>query len=163
MTVGDFLVDGSADAPTTIVLAHGAGAPMNSAYMDRIAHGLAGDTVRVVRFEFPYMRARREGRRPPPDREGALLATWRDVFRQFEPSSTVIGGKSMGGRMASMIADEMGPLGVVCLGYPFHAPGRPDRPRIDHLRAMSTPALIVQGTRDPFGKPEEVTSTGSPA
>lgn len=66
----------------------------------------------------------------------------------------------MGGRMASMIADEMGPLGVVCLGYPFHAPGRPDRPRIDHLRAMSTPALIVQGTRDPFGKPEEVTSYG---
>jgi predicted alpha/beta-hydrolase family hydrolase len=68
----------------------------------------------------------------------------------------VIGGKSLGGRIASMLADETGVAGLVCLGYPFHPPGKPDRLRTEHLRTLHTPALILQGTRDPFGSPDEV-------
>lgn len=162
MNPSEFLVDGAEEAPRTLVLAHGAGAPMDSPFMAYFAEQLAGPRLRVVRFEFPYMRARRlGGGRKPPDREAALLETWRDVVRTLgKTEDLVIGGKSMGGRMASMVADELGVQGLVCLGYPFHAPGRPDKPRIEHLRALRTPALIVQGTRDPFGSPEEVAGYG---
>jgi len=153
--------DGPSDAPVTLVLAHGAGAPMDSPFMDAFATGLAAAGLRIVRFEFPYMAARHEGRRPGPDRERVLLDTWRAVVASLASARTlVIGGKSMGGRMASMVADELGVAGLVCLGYPFHAPGRPDRPRIAHLQALVTPALIVQGTRDPFGSPEDVAGYG---
>jgi predicted alpha/beta-hydrolase family hydrolase len=151
----DFLVDGP-DGGTTLILAHGAGAPMDSAFMDAVARGVANEGIRVVRFEFPYMAARRTSTRRGPDREAVLLQTWRDVIEQFDAASVVIGGKSMGGRVASMVADESGVAGLVCLGYPFHAPGRPEKPRIDHLRELRTPALIVQGTRDHFGPREEV-------
>src|SRR5690606_14128341 len=72
------------------------------------------------------------------------------------PARLAIGGKSMGGRMASLIADETGVRALVCLGYPFHPPGRPEKPRTAHLSDLRTPALIVQGTRDPFGRPDEV-------
>ncbi len=158
----DLLIDGAEGAPRTLVLAHGAGAPMDSPYMAYFAERLAGPALRVVRFEFPYMRARREGGgRKPPDREAVLLETWREVVRTLgKPEETIIGGKSMGGRMASMVADELGVRGLVCLGYPFHAPGRPEKPRIEHLRDLRTPALIVQGTRDPFGSPDEVAGYG---
>lgn len=151
----DLLSDGLETAGTTLVLAHGAGAPMDSSFMNAVARGVADQGIRVVRFEFPYMAARRAGSRRGPDREAVLLQTWRDVIAGLDPARTVIGGKSMGGRMASMVADELGVAGLVCLGYPFHAPGRPDKPRIDHLRELRTPALIVQGTRDPFGPRQE--------
>jgi predicted alpha/beta-hydrolase family hydrolase len=151
------LEDGPSSATITIVLAHGAGAPMDSPFMDAFAKGLAAESHRVIRFEFPYMAARREGRRPGPDNERKLLDTWREVATGFVDSpSLVIGGKSMGGRMASMVADELGVAGLVCLGYPFHAPGRPERPRVAHLQPLATPALIVQGTRDPFGTQEDI-------
>ena len=159
MRADDLLIDGPGDARMTIILAHGAGAPMDSPYMNRVAQLLAQGRLRVVRFEFPYMQARREGRRRPPDRQPLLLDRWRDVASRFPPPSTIIGGKSMGGRMASMIADEVRPLGLVCLGYPFHAVGRSDALRVEHLEHLEhlrTPALIVQGTRDPFGAPAEV-------
>lgn len=120
-----FLADGPADAPVTLVLAHGAGAPMDSAFMDTFAAGLGQRGLRVVRFEFPYMQARREsGSRRPPDREAVLLQAWRTVFAELG-GAVAVGGKSMGGRMASMVADELGARALVCLGYPFHAPGRP--------------------------------------
>ena len=150
------LIDGPPEAPATLILAHGAGAAMDSAWMNRVASGIAATGIRVVRFEFPYMHARREGRRPGPDRPPVLMQSWRDVVAQFAPASTVIGGKSMGGRIASMVADELSVAGLVCLGYPFHPPGRPDRLRTEHLRDLRTPTVIFQGTRDPFGVEAEV-------
>jgi predicted alpha/beta-hydrolase family hydrolase len=156
----DFLYDGPEGAATTVVLAHGAGAPMNTLFMNSIARGLAAaGGVRVVRFEFPYMRARREtGRRGgAPDREPILRNSWKEVVEKLGGGrKVVIGGKSMGGRIASMVADEVGARGLVCLGYPFHPPGRPDKLRTKHLETLATPGLIVQGTRDAFGTPEDV-------
>lgn len=153
----DFLFDGPEDAPR-IVLAHGAGAPMDSPSLNTLAAGLAAEGLRVARFEFPYMRSRRtEGRQRPPDREPVLLDTWRAAIAELGGAGPlIIGGKSMGGRMASMIADEAGVRGLVCLGYPFHPPGKPERTRTAHLESLRTPALIVQGTRDAFGTPEDV-------
>jgi predicted alpha/beta-hydrolase family hydrolase len=153
----DFLFDGPEDGPL-LVFAHGAGAPMDSPFMAVFAEGLGERGLRVARFEFPYMVKRRtEGKRGAPDREAVLLGTWRDVVAELGGGERCwIGGKSMGGRMASMVADELGVRGLVCLGYPFHAPGRPEKPRVAHLEGMSTPALIVQGTRDQFGTRQDV-------
>jgi len=151
------LHDGPADAATTIVLAHGAGAPMDSAPMEAFAQGLAAQGFRVVRFEFPYMQRRRDtGKRGGPDRPPVLMETWRQAVAMAGAGRLVIGGKSMGGRIASMIADDVGAHGLVCLGYPFHPPGKPEKRRTAHLAELQTPTLILQGTRDPFGKPEEV-------
>jgi predicted alpha/beta-hydrolase family hydrolase len=133
---------------------------MNTPFMNAVARGLAaGRDVRVVRFEFPYMRARREtGRRGgAPDREPILRNSWKEVVERLGGGARlVIGGKSMGGRIASMVADEVGARGLVCLGYPFHPPGRPEKLRTKHLESLRTPALIVQGTRDSFGTREDV-------
>lgn len=139
-----------------VVLAHGAGAPMDSPFLDYVAAGLATRGLRVVRFEFPYMQARREGRRPPPDRESVLLDRWRAVLAELGGRPPVIGGKSLGGRMASLLADEVGARGLVCLGYPFHPPGKPQRLRVAHLGSLRTPTIVVQGTRDALGSREEV-------
>jgi uncharacterized protein len=154
----NLLIDGPHDAPLTIVLAHGAGAPMDSPFMRIVAEGLGGAGWRVVRFEFPYMKARREdGKRRAPDREPVLLDAWRDTIRHLGGGSRlVIGGKSMGGRIASMVADETEVRGLVCLGYPFHPPGQPERLRVKHLESLQTATLIVQGARDQFGRREEV-------
>jgi predicted alpha/beta-hydrolase family hydrolase len=151
------LVDGPEGAPT-VVLAHGAGGPMDSPFLQDAAAGLARQGLRVARFEFPYMRARREGgARKAPDREPVLRAAWQEVVDQLGGGAkVVIGGKSMGGRIATMVADELGVQGLVCFGYPFHPPGAPDRLRTAHLETLRTPALIVQGTRDPFGTKEDV-------
>jgi len=153
------VADRPTKAPWTIALAHGAGAGMDTLFMRWFASGLARRGFRVARFEFPYMAERREtGKKRPPDREPVLLETWREVIDSFRRKRLVIGGKSMGGRMASLVADECQVAGLVCLGYPFHPTGKPERPRVDHLAALKTPALILQGTRDPFGSQEEVAS-----
>jgi hypothetical protein len=159
--VDRFLSDGPARAPLTLVLAHGAGAPMDSPFMNAVAAGIAKAGFRVLRFEFPYMHARRAGgKRGAPDRPAVLEASWRDAIREAAgkkgATSVVIGGKSMGGRIASMVADEAGVAGLVCLGYPFHPPGQPDKLRVAHLEHLKTPALIVQGERDAFGTRDEV-------
>lgn len=161
----EVLLDGPDGADATCVLAHGAGSPMDSPFMTFFANGLAERGVRVVRFEFPYMAAHRQGgRRRLPDRIAVLLDAWRAVLAGRDPARTVIGGKSLGGRMASMVADEMGVRGLLCLGYPFHPPGTPEKPRVAHLRGLATPTLILQGTRDPFGGRGEVEIYGlSPA
>ena len=150
--------DGPDDAELTIALAHGAGAPMDSPFMATIAAGLAQAGLRVARFEFPYMHRRRiDGTRRPPDRAPILLETWRTVIATLGPGRLVIGGKSLGGRIASMLADEAGVRGLVCLGYPFHAPGRTAAPeRLVHMAALATPTLIVQGERDALGARAEV-------
>ena len=156
----EFLFDGPETATLTVALAHGAGAPMDSAFMSFFAGGLAAHGFRVARFEFPYMAARRhKGARRPPDRPNLLLDTWQSVIERLGPDRLVIGGKSLGGRMASMIADAAGVRGLVCLGYPLHPPGNPERMRIAHLRELRTPALFLQGTRDPFGGREEFEQT----
>lgn len=131
---------------------------MDSPFMNAIAKQVADAGIEVVRFEFDYMAKRREdGRRRGPDRAPTLIARFQEVLGLVGPSSeVVIGGKSMGGRIASMIADEVGAAGVVCLGYPFHPPGKPERVRTAHLETLQTPTVIVQGTRDRFGTPEEV-------
>ncbi|MGF2735112.1 alpha/beta family hydrolase [Marinobacter sp. DUT-1] len=146
-----------------LILAHGAGAPADSPFMEELAGALDAEGIAAVRFEFPYMQKRREdGKKRPPDRQPRLLESFRSVVEQVrsevgDACPVLIGGKSMGGRMASLLAAGKGGIdGVVCFGYPFHPPGRPDNWRIDHFPRIECPMLVVQGTRDPFGKPGEV-------
>lgn len=125
--------------------------------MEFFATELAARGIRVARFEFPYMAERRKsGKKKPPDREPVLRETWLSVIEELGAEGLVIGGKSMGGRIASLIADEAKVAGLVCLGYPFHPTGKPDKLRVDHLRELKTPTVIVQGERDPFGNRDEV-------
>jgi predicted alpha/beta-hydrolase family hydrolase len=162
----DLWLDGPEPGPDglTLVLTHGAGAPVDSPFLEDFARGVGASGIRVVRFELPYMRARRhEGKRRPPDREPVLRAAWHEAIAAIAaigalggPDRLVIGGKSMGGRMASLVADESGVRGLVCLGYPFHPPGKPETLRVAHLENLRTPTLIVQGTRDALGTREEV-------
>ncbi len=157
----DFLFSGPADAETTQLLAHGAGAPMDSDWMNAMAETLAEQGIRVARFEFAYMAARRAGQRKPPPRAETLLGEYRAAVDALPSSGRLlIGGKSLGGRVASMVADELfsagGIGGLVCLGYPFHPPGSPQKLRTAHLESLECPTLICQGTRDPFGTQDEV-------
>jgi predicted alpha/beta-hydrolase family hydrolase len=157
----DFLFDGPEDAPRRLLLAHGAGAPMDSAGMTAMARVLGAAGLRVARFEFGYMAARRTGGRGGPPRAEKAMPEFVAAVAALGPGAPlVIGGKSMGGRVASMVADGLHAegriAGLVCLGYPFHPPGRPEQLRTAHLAALETPALICQGTRDPFGTREEV-------
>lgn len=159
----NFLFDGPEDARLTVLLAHGAGAPMDSASMTAAAKALGDQGIRVARFEFAYMAARRTdgGRKPPPKAEKVMpeyMAAIEDLGPTRGP--LIIGGKSMGGRVASMVADsafEAGRIaGLLCLGYPFHPPAKPEQLRTAHLEGLKTPALICQGTRDEFGTRDEV-------
>lgn len=144
----------------TLLLAHGAGAPMDSEFMQQLAMALSGQGISVVRFEFPYMQARRiSGKRTPPNPMPRLLDAFREQWRELKRMHSgplLLGGKSMGGRVASMLADELHASGLVCFGYPFHPPGNPEKTRVEHLATLVTPALLVQGTRDALGRPAEV-------
>lgn len=174
-----FLHTGPADAPVRFLCAHGAGAGMATAFLETFTRLLADRGVATLRFEFTYMAARRSGgpRRPPPKAErlvdeyrAAVAAAGLGAPPSMRPGAPpgappagaplVIGGKSMGGRVASLVADELlaaGRIaGLVCLGYPFHPPGKPEQLRTAHLQALSCPALIVQGERDPFGTRADV-------
>jgi uncharacterized protein len=148
------------ECKATLILAHGAGAPMDSAFMAAIAELFAQRGVAVLRFEFAYMAARRvDGKRRPPNPQAKLLEQWRAIYaevRQQVAGPLAVGGKSMGGRMASLLADELGADALVCLGYPFHAIGKADKPRVAHLAELQTPTLIVQGERDPMGDTQTV-------
>jgi predicted alpha/beta-hydrolase family hydrolase len=163
-----FLFDGLDTAPITILLAHGAGAPMDSPSMTATAKALATAGLRVARFEFQYMAARRQGHRKPPPRAETVNPEYVQAIADLRAAGVggplVIGGKSMGGRVASMIADEMFSrgeiVGLVCLGYPFHPPGKPGQLRTRHLTGLETPALIFQGTGDEFGTRDEVSGYG---
>lgn len=144
-----------------LVLAHGAGAGQRHPFMQAFAGALAAEGIDVVTFDFPYMR---QGRRVP-DPAPVLEARYREVIavtREAVPGARhalFIGGKSMGGRMATHVAaadPEMPLAGLVLLGYPLHPPGRPDRRRDAHLPGLGRPALFVQGSRDTFGTPDEL-------
>jgi uncharacterized protein len=159
------LEGGPAKTGTRLILAHGAGAGITSPFMDAIAALFAERGLAFTLFEFGYMAARREGgsKRPPPRAE-ALVSEFRDRVRaerkRHRRDRFIIGGKSMGGRVASLLAGELhaeGDIaGLVCLGYPFHPPGKPDELRTSHLERFDCPALFVQGERDPFGSRHEV-------
>jgi uncharacterized protein len=158
-----FLITGPETARFTILLAHGAGGAMDSAAMTDLSAALADGGFRVARFEFAYMASRRlTGAVRPPPRADHLLDEYRAAIDELDAGNLIIGGKSMGGRVASMVADETfaaGKIrGLLCLGYPFHPPGKPEQLRTAHLETLRTPALICQGTRDPFGSKEEVAS-----
>jgi uncharacterized protein len=157
------LVYTSRDAPARppFVLAHGAGAGQQSAFIAGFAQGLAARGVDVLTFNFLYT----EQRRRVPDRTDKLDACYRAAVaaarRHVGRPDVFIGGKSMGGRIATHLAagddaDDLGIRGVVALGYPLHPPGKPQQLRAAHLSRIRVPILIVQGERDPFGTPAEL-------
>jgi predicted alpha/beta-hydrolase family hydrolase len=136
-----------------LILAHGAGADQRHPSLVALAEGVAARGVEVVTFNFLYMEG--AGRRPP-DRAPLLEACWRAVLARFGPA--FIGGRSMGGRIASHLAaaGDDGILGLVCVGYPLHPPDQPDKRRDAHLPPIRQPMLFVQGSRDPFGGEDEL-------
>ncbi|SDZ75730.1 alpha/beta family hydrolase [Microbulbifer marinus] len=167
--MSESLIDSPAEPRVRFLFAHGAGAPMDSDFMQAIASGLCECGVEVVRFEFPYMAQRRTGgSKRPPNRMPELLECFREQIDRISEKDDglplYIGGKSMGGRAASLLAQEYCDRGVVaglvCLGYPFHPRGKPDKLRTEHLLELSCPTLIVQGSRDPLGNVEEVEGYG---
>ena len=145
----------------TLVFAHGAGAGQDHPWIRGRATDLQSRGVSVVTFDFPY---KAQGRRVP-DRAPVLVEAFREVVAhaaaQFD-GPLLIGGKSMGGRMATMLAAEPGlhaaVIGVVSMGYPLHPPGKPDQLRIAHLSGLRVPWLVIQGTRDPFGSPSDISA-----
>jgi predicted alpha/beta-hydrolase family hydrolase len=157
---------GAASQDRHLLLAHGAGAGKDSPFMARIAEEIAARGIAVSRFDFAYMAARAAtGKRRPPPRADTLTGEYTGAVEALAaelPAGTriFIGGKSMGGRVASLVADKLHTenriAGLVCLGYPFHPPAKPEQLRTAHLAALACPALIVQGTRDPFGGEDEV-------
>ena len=142
----------------TLVLGHGAGAPQTHPWMVAMAGAIAAEGFGVVTFDFVYMAARRR----LPDRPAVLEATWRAVIdavrSRLRPDRLFIGGKSMGGRIATQVAAqaEVEVDGLLLLGYPLHPPGKPNQLRAAHLPRVRAPMLFVQGSRDPFGGPEEL-------
>lgn len=157
----ELLVDGPADADVTILFAHGAGAGMQHPWMATVAAGLAETGLRVVRFEFPYMRKRADGKRRGPDRMPVLQDALREAAAAVMTDAVAgarlaLAGKSMGGRVSTMLADELEAAACVAFGYPFHPPGKPENLRTAHLLDIATPTLILQGERDTFGGPDEV-------
>ncbi|HCE2222368.1 TPA: alpha/beta fold hydrolase [Vibrio parahaemolyticus] len=153
--MSQWIVEGPENGPL-FVFAHGAGAGMEHDFMTAVAKGLVEQGIRVVRFNFPYMVKRSEdGKKRPPDRAPKLLEAYSEVIAHFASSLVVIGGKSMGGRMASLLAEHELVAGIACLGFPFHPPGKPEKFKGDHLASIDKPTLILQGERDTFGKREE--------
>ena len=153
--MSNIIIDGE-DNPITFIFAHGAGAGMDHEFMQSVAKGLAFKGIRVVRFNFPYMIKRAEdGKRRPPDRAPKLLEAYQEIIEQTDADKLVIGGKSMGGRMASHLAELDKVAAMACLGFPFHPPGKPENYKGEHLASLQKPCLILQGERDTFGKREE--------
>jgi predicted alpha/beta-hydrolase family hydrolase len=145
-------------ADRAVLLAHGAGADMNAATLTTVADALSDAKVPSLRFNFPYKA--RGGRAPdrPPVLEAAVREAVGELVRRTKlpPERLVLGGRSMGGRICSMVAADDGALGLVLLGYPLHPPGRAERLRVEHFGRLTMPALFVSGTRDAFGTPTEL-------
>ncbi len=158
----EFLRSGPSDAQHHFLCAHGAGASMATPFLTSISGLLADRGIATLRFEFAYMAARRAtgSRKPPPRAERLVDEYLAAVAAAPADGPIVIGGKSMGGRVASLAADRLwadGAIrGLVCLGYPFHPPDRPQQLRTAHLAGLRCPTLIIQGERDPFGSRAEV-------
>ena len=143
------------DGQTAVILAHGAGQNMDSPFMSFFHEGIASFGHVSIKFNFSYME---QGRRAP-DPQKKLRASYSGVIElvanEFKPERAIIGGKSMGGRVASYIAGDVGLVrGLVFLGYPLHPPGRPDSLRDEHLYSLNKPMLFLSGTRDTLAKQE---------
>lgn len=173
VSTASVLETGPRDAAYRFILAHGAGAGATSPFLEEISRLLADRGIAVTRFEFAYMAARHhDGKRRPPPKAEKLIPEYEGVLRATLDKTAghqrlIIGGKSMGGRVASMIAESAFQKGeiaaLVCLGYPFHPPKKPETLRISHLKTLSCPALIVQGERDPFGNRDEISALDLPS
>ena len=155
----DLNVYSSEKPVAAFILAHGAGAGQQSTFMVEAARGLASRSVTTATFDFPYITAKRK----VPDRAPVLEQAWREAIQAARPQlgdlPLFIGGKSMGGRIASQVASQgaVGVLkGLVFFGYPLHPPGRPEQMRDAHLPAIQEPMLFIQGGRDPFGGEDEI-------
>jgi predicted alpha/beta-hydrolase family hydrolase len=150
----------AAESPAaTLVLGHGAGAGQDHPWIARVADRLAGRGITVVTFDFPYVA---QGRKMPdrgPVLEDAFQSTWAAVAARMA-GPLFAGGKSMGGRIATQVAArsalDPAPAGLVCFGYPLHPPGKPADRRDRHLPLVKAPLLLLSGTRDPFGSPDEL-------
>lgn len=155
-------------AAGTLLLMHGAGAGQASDFLVAWRDALATQGVQTLAVEFSYMqRMQEEGRRRPPPKVSVLveeLRQWHALLSRTEGKPLWLGGKSMGGRVASMLVAEGGPHGeipgLVLAGYPFHPVGKPDRLRLEHWPGLHCPTLVLQGTRDPFGTQAEVEGYG---
>lgn len=142
----------------TILLTHGASQGAHSDFMVQITDQLRMHKLQVLRLNFAYMNTiEQTGKKRPPGRIDKLCDEFSEQLSEL-PNRVWIGGKSMGGRVASLVANHPNVMGVVALGYPFHPPGKPEKLRTEHLASFTKPMLILQGTRDPFGKPQEVKS-----
>ena len=138
-----------------VVLGHGAGGTRKTSFLVRLAEALAAGGRRVVLFNFPYSEARRRIPDPAPLLEATIDAVAQFTRSELGAKSIVFGGKSMGGRIASQaVAKGLAADGLVFLGYPLHPPGKPERLRAEHLERVRAPMLFLQGTLDPFARPE---------
>ncbi len=153
-------------AKAVFVFAHGAGADMNHEFMQQVSNALVAKQISVLRFNFPFMDKRAlDGKRRPPDRMPNLLSCYNEVITSITSKLPIfIGGKSMGSRVAAMVANEHFERvsGVICLGYPFHPPGKADKLRLEPLIEAKLPVIIIQGDRDTLGNEEEITSYALP-
>jgi uncharacterized protein len=145
-------------AVALLVLAHGAGAGQQHPFMTAVAKGFAARAIDVVTFDFPYMRERRKIPDRAPMLEKAFIAVVETARQWSAAPGLFIGGKSMGGRMATHLGAThlQGLRGIVVFGYPLHPPGKPDQLRVEHLPSITAPVLVVQGERDVFGTPQEL-------
>ena len=167
LTSGGETMSGVDDKSGThsLLLAHGSGQPANSEWMLQLSSALEAEGIHVLRFNFHYMDLAQESGKPrPPSRLPVLLDEFRKQVAACETKKLFIGGKSLGGRVASHLATESDDIaGVLAFGYPFHPPGKPDKLRTEHLPELKCPMLICQGERDPFGKRDEVEAYKLPA
>ena len=160
MILDNILIDGNKEAKNLLILAHGAGAPMDSVFMNTMVKGIIERDILVIRFEFPYMTKRRLGKNSFPDKITSLCLFYKDIFYQikniYSKKTIWVGGKSMGGRVSAIISSEINVKGAIVLGYPFHPINNKDKLRIDCLQSSGPPILIIQGTRDKLGSIKEV-------
>ena len=154
----DILVNNPKVISASFILAHGAGAPMDSDWMNELVEYLTDLNILVIRFEFPYMRERRKfGKKRPPNKMEIMIESWESVLKTAPMDvPLIIGGKSMGGRVASEIINSASALGLVALGFPFHAPKSPMGSRLEALLRVQKPTLIIQGERDSMGSQKEI-------
>jgi len=160
MILDNILIKGPEEGKNILLLAHGAGAPMDSTFMQKISEGLNENGIITVRFEFPYMAKRRLGKKSFPDKITVLCEYYRSIYfeiKKIYPNKRIwLSGKSMGGRVSTIISKSLDIEGVVVFGYPFHPINNPYNVRLESLQLEGPPIFIIQGTRDKFGNIEEV-------
>ena len=160
MKFDNILINGPKEAKNILLLAHGAGAPMDSLFMNTISDGLNKNGIITIRFEFPYMAKKRLGKNTFPDKFDVMCEFYNKIYfyiKNINPNKNIwLGGKSMGGRVSAVISRSLDIKGVIVFGYPFHPINKFDKVRLESLQLSGPPILIIQGTRDKFGTIDEV-------